>query len=96
MAQPKLQPRFPLGRLVATPGALAAMTEAGQNPIELLQRHQGGDWGEVCPDDAAENELSVAEGYRVMSVHALPSGVRVWLITEADRSTTVILLPDEY
>lgn len=96
MAQLKLQPRFPLGRLVATPGALAAMTEAGQNPVGLLRRHQSGDWGEVCPDDAAENELSVAEGFRVMSVYTLTSGVKVWVITEADRSATTILLPDEY
>jgi hypothetical protein len=88
--------RFSLGRLLSTPGALAALEEAGQNPLEFIQRHQSGDWGTVCPDDAAENELSVAEGYRILSAYTLKTGAKIWIITEADRSATTILLPDEY
>lgn len=87
--------RFPLGRLVATPGALALLTSAGENPAALLDRHQTGDWGDVLPEDARENELSVREGFRVMSSYKV-SGKRVWIITEADRSSTCILLPEEY
>jgi hypothetical protein len=89
-------PRFPLGQMVATPGAIAAMEAAGQSPLELFQRHQSGDWGDVCKEDAEENELSVKEGFRIMSVYTLATKVKVWLITEADRSVTTILLPDEY
>jgi hypothetical protein len=88
---------FPLGRLVATPGALALLTNAGENPASLLDRHQTGDWGEVPPEDARENELSVREGFRVVSSYPVGSdGARVWIITEADRSSTCILLPEEY
>ncbi len=88
--------RFPLGQIVATPGALDAMEAAGQNPMELFQRHARGDWGEVCAEDAQENELSVSDGYRVMSVYTLTSGTKVWVITEADRSVSTILLPEDY
>jgi hypothetical protein len=88
--------RFPLGKLVATPAAIEAMKQAGQNPHELFQRHQRGDWGEVCPTDAQENELSVKEGFRVMSVYVLKTGVKVWVITEADRSASTILMPEDY
>jgi hypothetical protein len=73
------------------------MEEAGQNPAGLLWRHQRGDWGEVPAEDATENELSVTGGFRIMSVYVLPkTSVKVWVITEADRSVTTILLPDEY
>ena len=88
---------FPLGRLVATPGALALLAGAGEDPAGLLARHVSGDWGEVPPEDARENELSVREGFRIVSSYPVGSdGARVWLITEADRSTTCILLPEEY
>jgi len=92
----KSHPRFSLGNLVATPGALEALKHAGQYPLELIQRHLRGDWGNVSPEDAAENELSVQNGLRIMSVYVLASGTTVWVITEADRSVTTILLPDEY
>ena len=88
-------PLFPLGRVVATPGALNLLSETGTNPAELLVRHQGGDWGEVPPEDAAENELSVREGFRIISSYPVGSS-RVWVISEADRSATTILLPEEY
>lgn len=88
---------FPLGRLVATPGALALLAGAGEDPVTLLARHVSGDWGEVPPEDARENELSVRDGYRVLSSYPIGSdGEKVWIITEADRSSTCILLPEEY
>lgn len=89
-------PRFALGQVVATPGALAAMEEAGQNLLELLMRHQSGDWGELDEEDKAENELSVREGFRLMSAYVLSTSIKVWIITESDRSATTFLLPEEY
>ena len=86
---------FPLGRLVATPGALALLANAGENPAALLDRHRSGDWGEVSPEDARENDLSVREGFRIVSSYQVCTG-RVWITTEWDRSSTCILLPEEY
>jgi len=91
-----LVPKFSLGQLVATPGALQALAEAGQSPLEFVRRHQAGDWGEVPAEDVRENDYSVTHGFRLLSAYTLSTGVRVWLITEADRSATTILLPDEY
>lgn len=88
--------RFPLGRTVATPGALAALTEAGQSPAEFMDRHVGGDWGEVDEHDAQENEFSLENDLRLLSAYTLKTNVRIWIITEADRSSTTILLPKEY
>ncbi len=85
-----------IGQMVATPGALKALAEAEETPLEFLIRHMNGDWGEVCPEDWAENDLSVREGYRILSAYTLKTGVKIWIITEADRSVTTILLPDEY
>lgn len=72
------------------------MEEAGQDPAELLSRHVTGDWGEVPDEDKKENELSVEKGFRILSSYELATGEKVWLITEADRSATTILRPDEY
>jgi hypothetical protein len=88
--------RFALGTLVATPGALEALEDSGQSPAEFLARHCSGDWGEVDQADAAENELSVEQGFRILSAYSTRRGVKLWIITEADRSATTILLPDEY
>jgi hypothetical protein len=88
--------RFPLGRIVATPGALAAMEEAGDNPGTLLKRHLSGDWGDLDEDDRRENECSLAHACRLLSVYILSTGTRLWVITEADRSATTLLLPSEY
>ncbi len=88
--------KFLLGRVVATPGALEALEKAGQLPNEFLDRHVCGDWGEVDEDDARENEFSIEHDLRLMSVYTLKTNVRIWIITEADRSATTILLPDEY
>ena len=85
-----------LGRVLATPGALAALAEAEQGYLEFLSRHVNGDWGEVDSSDAAENELSLKEGFRILSAYRLTTGVKIWIITEADRSTTTVLLPEEY
>ena len=87
-------PRFEVGRLVATPGALAALIP--EEPLTLLSRHVSGDWGDVPPEDAVENEFSVERGFRVVSSYHTAVGTRVWVITEADRSSTCILLPEEY
>ena len=88
--------RFQPGILTATPGALEALEDAKQSPMEFVQRHLNGDWGEVCKEDAAENELSVKEGFRILSAYRTRLNVRIWIITEADRSATTILLPSEY
>ena len=91
------QPLFPLGRIVSTPGALEALKENGSNGLEYLRRHVAGDWGELCDDDRIENDLSLKEGFRILSAYSLPrSGAKLWIITEADRSVTTFLLPEEY
>jgi hypothetical protein len=92
----RLLSRFPLGRVVATPGALRALEEANQNPFEFLARHQAGDWGELCEQDKRENEFSVVNGFRILSAYRTRNNTKIWVITEADRSATTLLLPDEY
>jgi hypothetical protein len=87
---------FPLGRIVATPGALAALEAAGQTPHEFLARHGRKDWGDLSEEDAQENELSLRESFRLLSAYHTKLGEKLWLITEADRSGTTILLPQEY
>jgi hypothetical protein len=87
---------FPLGQIVATPGALAALEDAGQTPLELLRRHAAGDWGELDEHDRQENEFSLRRGFRLLSAYTLTNGTRIWIITEADRSVTIFLLPSEY
>jgi hypothetical protein len=94
-AQPRVS-RFPLGRIVATPGALAAFTSAGDNPATYLARHVTGDWGDLDDHDRRENELSIDQGFRILSAYALSDSTRIWIITEADRSSTCLLLPEEY
>jgi hypothetical protein len=86
---------LPLGRVVATPGALQVLAEAGEEPFSYLARHASGDWGDLDAHDRGENERSLNHGWRVLSSY--PVGKRtVWIITEADRSVTTILLPEEY
>ena len=88
--------KFPAGQLVATPGALAALETSGDSLFTYLQRHLAGDWGEVDEDDRRENELSLEKGFRLMSVYRLRDETKIWVITEADRSATTVLLPEEY
>jgi hypothetical protein len=90
------KPLFALGTVVATPGALHALVDAGQAPLEFLARHQAGDWGEVDPADAQENQVGIKEGYRIMSAYRTRLGVGLWVITEADRTVTTLLIPEDY
>ncbi len=87
---------FPLGQVVATRGALAAVHEAGQSPMLFIVRHADGDWGEVNGADWAMNDDALESEGRLLSAYRTTLGVRVWVITEADRSVTTLLLPDEY
>ncbi len=88
--------KFTLGRLVATPAALEVLAESGQAPDFFLDRHIQGDWGEVDVHDWNANDEALVHGDRVISSYRTLKGVKVWIITEADRSSTCILLPDEY
>ena len=88
--------RFPLGRVGATPGALRALEKAEQLPAEFLDRHVNGDWGDVPEEDKQENEFSVERNLRILSAYTTSAGEKMWIITEADRSYTTILLPSEY
>ncbi len=94
--QVEKKPLFPLGQVVATPGALTALEEAGQDPAEFLIRHVIGDWGNLDEHDRNENELGLQKGLRLLSAYQTNKGVRIWVITEWDRSATTILLPREY
>lgn len=88
--------KFNLGLPCITPGAVSAFEESGENPHDYLRRHQAGDWGDLCEDDRNENELSLLHGLRLLSAYTLPNAVKIWVITEADRSSTTVLLPEEY
>ncbi len=89
--------RFDLGVVVATPGALEMLASTETYPAELLQRHVSGDWGELDGHDRKENERSLKHGWRILSSYTVGEDVqKVWVITEADRSSTTILLPEEY
>jgi hypothetical protein len=90
-----MAPLLPLGRVVATPGALNLLTDAEEDAFEYLARHATGDWGELCAFDRRQNERALREGARVLSAYPV-RGERIWIITEADRSVTTILLPEEY
>lgn len=72
------------------------MQEAGQCPLEFLSRHIRNDWGEVCPDDWVLNDQALDDGDRILSAYKTNKGERLWIITEADRSASTFLLPDEY
>ena len=87
---------FPLGRIVATPGALSVLQKAEQEPAEFLDKHVNGDWGEVPEEDKKENEFSVQRGFRILSAYTTSADDKIWILTEADRSFTTILLPGEY
>jgi hypothetical protein len=89
-------PRFPLGQLVARPGALAALVDSGQSVTDFLSRNVRGDWGDLCPEDRRLNDQALRQGARLLSAYTTAKGVKLWVITEADRSSTCILLPEEY
>jgi len=95
-------PKFELGRVVSTPGAVAALDDAKQEPALFLDRHVSGDWGDVDPLDRACNDAATGgdepddQSGRVLSAYQTSSGVTIWIITEWDRSATTLLLPSEY
>ena len=96
MQQISKQPAFELGQIIATPGALAALKKAGQQPGEFLTRHVNREWGDIPDEDRRENEYSLEHGFRLLSAYKTNAGDRLWIITEADRSVTTLLLPEEY
>lgn len=87
---------FPLGQIFLMVGAKEALEESGENAFEFLSRHQTGDFGLVCKDDWKENEFSIKNGFRILSAYKTLNNIKVWVITEADRSSSTILLPEEY
>ena len=95
------KPKFPLGQVLATPGALEALEKSGESPAFFLSRHLAGDWGEVCADDKALNDESLIDGSRILSAYRTSRNERLWIITEAaddegHRCCTTLLLPSEY
>jgi len=88
--------KFSLGGVVATPGALSALQQFNIKPVQLFNRHCGGDWGELDPEDAKANEQALKHGGRLMSSYKLSEECKIWIITEADRSSSCLLLPEEY
>ena len=96
-----LQPKFPLGQVVATPAALEALEQSGQSPADFLDRHSVGDYGEVCEEDRQANDDALKDGSRLLSAYRTLANVKLWIITEATddqgrRAATTVLLPDEY
>ena len=87
---------FKLGHVVATPGALEILSESGEDPYLYLGRHVTGDWGEITAVDKAANALALAIGERIMSVYRTARRKKFLIITEADRSATCLLLPEDY
>lgn len=88
---------FELGQVVATQGAVSAIEENNIDMLSLLSRHSNGDWGNIPEEDKMENQRSLENGYRILSSYRLnEQGEKLWIITEADRSVTTLLLPDEY
>jgi hypothetical protein len=96
LATDRIGPKFPLGRIVATPAALKALEDSGQTPDFFLDRHVQGNWGEVDDGDKRLNGDALVNGDRLLSAYRTLRNVRIWVITEADRSSTCILLPEEY
>ena len=89
--------KFPTGKLVATPAALETLARAGVSPLDLVLRHQSGDWGDLDAEDKQANGEALLDGSRIFSAYVLPTtGEKVWVITEADRSSTCCLTPNCY
>jgi hypothetical protein len=87
-------PRFRVGWMVLTPGALMTLLESGEDPKTFIYRHIQGDWGEVGPEEWARNEYAVTQGGRLVSVYHTRHGREVWLVTEANRYATTIRIPE--
>lgn len=93
---PQKEPLFALGAIVATPAAMEVIGKAGVAPSAFLDRHVRGDWGDVCADDKVMNHVAVKLGNRILSAYTTSKGDALWVITESDRATTTLLLPNEY
>ena len=89
-------PRFELGQVVATPGALDTLHRLGLTGLDQLRRHHQGDWGDLDAEDIATNNAALKNGARLFSSYQLTADIKLWIITEADRSVTTLLLPEEY
>jgi hypothetical protein len=89
-------PLFAVGQVVMTPGAAAAFEASGDDPLAFLIKHVSLDPGDLDAHDIRENQLSVEQGFRILSAYRLSDQTRIWIITEHDRSVTTFLLPDEY
>ncbi|MGA4256767.1 plasmid related protein [Ralstonia nicotianae] len=89
-------PRLPLGQLVATPAAITALAAADVSIFKLLNRHARGDWGDLSTEDLVLNDLAAITGQRVLSSYLLGNGQKVYFVTEWDRSSTTVLLSEEY
>lgn len=87
---------FQPGKVVFTPGAAEAFSKNRELPSTYMDRHLAGDWGKIPKEDADENEISVKNGFRIVSAYTLHDCTKIWIITESDRSCTTILLPEEY
>jgi hypothetical protein len=87
---------FEAGQIVSTPGALEALERNNQSTSEYLRRHLSCDWGDLCQEDRQANDEALKEGLRILSAYRLGDGTKIWIITEADRSATTLLLPEEY
>ena len=86
---------FTLGQCFATSGVVQVLQGAELDPMTLVQRHHGGDWGDLCAEDVQANEAAIREGYRILSAYTV-AGQKVYVITEANRSVTTVLLSSEY
>ena len=96
-----VRPKFDLGQIVATPGALEVIAQSGHSPAEFLDRHVRGDWGSLSAEDRQLNDDALTDGSRILSAYRTRTGKKIWIITEAaddrgQRAATTILLPDEY
>lgn len=87
---------FPLGKILATPGAIALLQELALTPFEFIARHWQGDWGDLDEEDVQANKAALRYGYRLLSSYVIGCNQKLWIITEADRSATTLLLPEEY
>lgn len=94
MACEKVSVKFSLGEVVATPGVHDSIPP--QEIFKALQKHMSGNWGVICDDDKLSNEEALENGSRLLSAYVSEKGVKFWVITEADRSVTTLLLPSEY
>lgn len=87
---------FDLGTLLITPGANQALEDSGESPVHFLSRHAAGDWGDLDYHDKHANQFALQRGERLLSAYHTAKGVKLWVITEADRSATTILLTEDY